>query len=42
MTLTDEIVEELVVKSREVLTPRHIIGRMLGVVRDVSEADASF
>ena len=49
MTVTEEIVEELVVKSRhrvktygEVFTPRHMVDRMLDLVRDELEAGPDF
>lgn len=49
MTLTEEIVEELVVKSRdrvkaygEVFTPRHMVDRMLDLVRDELEIGPDF
>lgn len=49
MTVTDEIVEELVVKSRdrvkaygEVFTPRHMVDQMLDLVRDELEAGPGF
>lgn len=49
MTVTVEIVEELVVKSRdrvkaygEVFTPRHMVDRMLALVRDELESGADF
>lgn len=49
MTVTQAIVEELVVKSRhrvktygEVLTPRHMVDRMLDLVREELEAGPDF
>lgn len=49
MTVTEKIVEELVVKSRdrvkaygEVFTPRHMVDRMLDLVRDELEAGPGF
>lgn len=49
MTVTEEIVEELVVRSRdrvkaygEVFTPRHMVDRMLDLVRDELEAGPDF
>ena len=49
MTLAEEIVEELVVKSRdrvkaygEVFTPRHMVDRMLDLVRDELESGPDF
>src|SRR5215207_10231956 len=49
MTLTKTVVEELVVKSRhrvktygEVLTPRHMVDRMLDLVREELESGPDF
>ena len=49
MTVTDEIVEELVVKSRhrvktygEVFTPRHMVDKMLDLVREDLETGPDF
>lgn len=49
MTVTDEIVEELAVKSRdrvkaygEVFTPRHMVNRMLDLVREELESGPDF